>query len=74
MLGNKSDLTPLAVEESEFAELAKEVGASYYMVSASKDINIKEAFNDMAKEVKKRFIGSSTETQDLMKLNSESIA
>jgi hypothetical protein len=28
----------------------------------------------MAKEVKKRFIGSSTETQDLMKLNSESIA
>ena len=54
-MGNKSDLLPHVINEAEIIELAKETNSFYYLVSAHKDINIKEAFKDMALQLKKKF-------------------
>lgn len=47
-LGNKSDLQPSVVEPKELENLAQEIGALFFFVSAFKNLNIDEAFDEMA--------------------------
>jgi hypothetical protein len=50
------------VDEREIIELANEFGASYFLVSAYKSLNIKESFDDMAMQIKKKFYVPSVES------------
>lgn len=63
LLGNKCDLTKeKRVRDSEIEALAKEVNLPYFETSAKMDRNIKEAFDFMAKEIKKHFMFNATES------------
>lgn len=63
LLGNKSDLTnERTVKEEAISSLIKEVNLPYFETSAKVGENIKEAFEFMAKEIKKHFVFNSTES------------
>jgi len=63
ILGNKSDLLKdKRVKDEEIEALLKEVNLPYFETSAKMDKNIKEAFDYMAKEIKKQFMVNATES------------
>lgn len=63
LLGNKSDLVnERTVKEEDINSLIKEVNLPYFETSAKVGENIKEAFEFMAKEIKKQFVFNATES------------
>lgn len=49
--------------------MAIEIGASFYFVSAFKNINVDEAFEDMAQQIKKKFYVPDLDPLDSIKLS-----
>lgn len=62
ILGNKSDFDERKVSESDIQTLLREVNLPYFQTSAKSGENIKEAFEFMAKEIKKQFVFNPVES------------
>lgn len=62
ILANKSDMEDRQVSEDEIIALAKEVELPYFMTSAKKDSNIKEAFECMARKIKRQYYTNGVES------------
>lgn len=55
LIGNKADLEDRRVSKEEIDAVTKLFGINYFEVSAFEGININEAFDKMAHEIKRKF-------------------
>lgn len=62
IMANKCDMGEREVSEDEVMALANEVNLPYFMTSAKKDLNIKEAFECMARKIKKMYYTNGAES------------
>ena len=62
LVGNKSDSPNKKVDPSRGEELAKEYGMNFFDASAKNNINVKETFYYLAKEVKDKTLPNAAKT------------